>query len=133
MRDDIPQLVEIRASVAENLLTTIITHERIVEALELRGKGWIAEHEERAVGFTIADKMESMIWALFLRPEWEGKGLGKMLLHRAVSWLWHEGAQRIWLSTEPNTRAAGFYTYLGWSYAGMTDNGEMRFEIKRKR
>jgi GNAT superfamily N-acetyltransferase len=130
-RYDVPALVAVRAAVRENILTSDIPPERIVAGLEVRGKGWVAEHEGRVVGFSMADLDESMIWALFLLPEWEGRGLGTALLERAVGWLWREGCESIWLTTEPGSRAEGFYAHLGWTRAGMTDKGEARFELQR--
>lgn len=130
-RDDVPALVAVRAAVKENILTSHIPEERIVDGLEVRGKGWVAEHEGRVVGFSMADHVESMIWALFLLPEWEGQGLGTALLERAVGWLWREGCESIWLTTEPGSRAEGFYEHLGWTRAGVTDKGEVRFELRR--
>ena len=129
-RVDIPALVEVRASVKENILTSHISPERIAAGLETRGKGWVAEHQGRVIGFSMADREESMIWALFLLPEWEGQGLGRMLLARAVGWLCGEGSESIWLTTEPGSRAEGFYAHLGWVRAGMTDGGEVRFELR---
>jgi GNAT superfamily N-acetyltransferase len=41
----------------------------------------------------MAYREESMIWALFLLPEWERKGLGTELLERAVGWLCREGVR----------------------------------------
>lgn len=131
IRDDIPDLVAVRRAVRENILTSEISLERIAAGLEVRGKGWVAEHEGRVVGFSMADLEEGMIWALFLLPEWEGQGLGRVLLERAVEWLWGEGRERIWLTTEPGSRAEGFYAHLGWSPMGVTDKGEARFELQR--
>lgn len=130
-RNDIPALVMVRAAVKENILTTTITHERIAEGLDVRGRGWVAEHEGQIVGFSMADREESMIWALFLLPEYERRGLGRMLLERAVEWLWLEGCERIWLTTESASRAEGFYSHLGWDKTGITEKGEIRFEIQR--
>ncbi len=130
-RSDVPGLVAVRVAVKENVLTSDIPQERIVAGLEVRGKGWVAEHEGQVVGFSTADREESMIWALFLLPEWERKGLGSVLLERAVGWLWREGCERIWLTTEPGSRAEGFYAHLGWTRAGITDKGEVRFELQR--
>lgn len=130
-RSDVPALVVVRGAVKENILTSDIPHERIVAGLEVRGKGWVAEHEGQVVGFSIADLDESMIWALFLLPAWEGRGLGAALLERAVGWLWREGCECIWLTTEPGSRAEGFYEYLGWTRVGMTEKGEVRFELQR--
>ena len=130
-RSDIPGLVAVRGAVRENILTTDIPVERIAAGLESRGRGWVAEDEGRVVGFSMADREESMIWALFLLPEWEGRGLGRVLLERAVGWLWGEGCGRIWLTTERGSRAEGFYAHLGWAPAGVTDKGEIRFELQR--
>lgn len=129
-REDISGLIEVRGAVKENILTSHIPPERIITGLETRGKGWVAEHEGRVIGFSMADREESMIWALFLLPEWEGQGVGRMLLDRAVGWLCGEGSERIWLTTEPGSRAEGFYVHLGWVPMGMTDKGEVRFELQ---
>jgi hypothetical protein len=39
------------------------------------------------------------------------------------------GLHRLSLSTEPGTRAARFYAAAGWREAGVTEAGEIRFEI----
>lgn len=129
-RRDIPGLVEVRGAVRENILTSHIPPERLVAGLESRGKGWVAEHEGRVIGFSMADREESMIWALFLLPDWEGQGVGRMLLDQAVGWLCAEGAEHIWLTTEPGSRAEGFYAHMGWARVGMTEQGEVRFELQ---
>ncbi len=130
-RSDVPSLMTVRGAVKENILTSDIPQKRIVAGIEERGKGWVAEHEGQVVGFSMADREESMIWALFLLPEWERHGLGTVLLERAVGWLWREGCESIWLTTEPGSRAEGFYAHLGWTPVGMTDKGEIRFELQR--
>ena len=129
-RNDVPGLVAVRGAVNENLLTSDIPQGRILAGLEVRGKGWVAEHEGQVVGFSMADREESMIWALFLLPEWERQGLGAVLLELAVNWLWREGCESIWLTTEPGSRAEGFYAHLGWTRSGITDKGEVRFELR---
>jgi len=128
-RRDVPCLVAVRGAVKENILTSDIPRERIVAGLEVRGKGWVAEYNGKVVGFSMADREESIIWALFLLPEWERQGLGRLLLERAVDWLCLEGCASISLTTEPGSRAEGFYSHLGWTRAGMTDKGEVRFEL----
>lgn len=130
-RGDLPGLVEVRGAVRENVLTADIPAERIVAGLETRGRGWVAEHAGRIVGFSMADREDESIWALFLLPGWEGRGLGRALLGRAVEWLWGEGCELIRLTTEPGSRAEGFYKRLGWTPRGLTDKGELRFELRR--
>ena len=127
-RDDLDDLQRVRALVRENRLSFRIPDERVLAAIETRGRGWVAEHDGEMVGFSMADLEDGSIWALFLLPEWEGRGLGRALLDRAVAWLEGQGCARVWLSTGPGTRAEGFYARLGWERVGMTEGGEVRFE-----
>src|SRR6185369_10246940 len=127
-RDDLDDLQRIRGLVRENRLSYAIPDERVLAAIETRGRGWVAEHDGEMVGFSMADLEDGSIWALFLLPEWEGRGLGRALLDRAVAWLEQQECPRVWLSTAPGTRAEGFYARLGWERVGMTEGGEVRFE-----
>lgn len=127
---DVPELERIRALVRENQLSYTIPRERLVAGLETRGRGWVAQNDGTTVGFSMADLEERSIWALFLLPEWEGRGVGRLLLERAVRWLEGQGCLTIWLSTAPATRAEGFYEHVGWERAGMTSSGEVRFELR---
>ena len=71
------------------------------------------------------------IFALFVLPEHEGRGLGNRLLDLALQWLWDNGAELVWLTTSPDTRAARFYVRRSWTPAGMVPGGDMRFELRR--
>jgi len=130
-RADIPELRTIRSSVTENILTSIITEEMIIEVMEEYGRIWIYESEGQVLGFSAADKRTSNIWALFVLPAWEKRGIGKQLLHEAVEWLWSEGGKTIWLTTDPHTRAEEFYRSQGWTQSGVESNGEIRYELMR--
>ena len=129
--DDIEVLERVRALVRENQLTTPIPRERLAAALEARGRGWIAEEGGHVVGFSFADHVDASIWALFLLPEWEGRGVGRALLRAAVDWLHAQGHATIRLSTSPGTRAEGFYEHLGWRRTGVSASGEVCFELHR--
>jgi len=131
-RADIPTLQIIRSSVTENVLTSIITEEMIIDVMEKYGRIWIYELEGQPLGFSAADKRTSNIWALFVLPAWEKRGIGKQLLREAVQWLWSEGARVIWLTTDPHTRAEEFYRRQGWTRCGVEHNGEIRYELKRR-
>ena len=87
------------------------------------------EENARIVGFSIANKETWSIWALFVQPGFERRGIGKALLQKAVDWLWQQGAHEIWLSTDPGTRAEQFYRLQGWQDNGLTDNGEVFFRL----
>jgi GNAT superfamily N-acetyltransferase len=127
---DVEAIERVRALVRENRLSTPIPRTRVLAALDERGRGWVAESNGEVVGFSMADAVDSAIWALFLLPEWEGRGLGSALLEQAVRWLCGRGHAAIWLSTSPGTRAEGFYEHLGWTRTGRTQSGEIRFELR---
>lgn len=85
----------------------------------------------RKAKISIALDQDPAIWAMFVLPGHEGRGIGHGLLEVAVNWLWSRGAERIWLSTDSGTRAERFYRDRGWLEAGRLDNGEIRFELNR--
>ena len=121
----------------ENLLTTEqmdilgIMPASVIASLRRDRKGWVAEHDGRIVAFAIADGATSSIFALFVLPEYEDIGLGRALLGRAVQFLWDHGAELLWLTTAPGTRAARFYARAGWEQVAGEQYGELRFELRR--
>lgn len=126
---DIPQIQEVRHAVRENILSnaSLVTDEDCEEFLTRRGKGWVCEDEGRIVGFGIADLTGRSIWALFLRPDYEKKGIGKVLHDRMLDWYFTQTNETVWLSTAPGTRAEGFYRSQGWQEAGTYGKGELKF------
>ena len=127
---DIPAIQRVRASVKENrLVSTIITDEDVRTAIEDTGRGWIVEQEGEIVAFAIGNAITGNIWALFVHPEYEGRGYGRQLHDTMVDWLWAAGVGSLWLTTEPGTRAQRFYEAAGWRLTGTTDRGELRYEL----
>jgi GNAT superfamily N-acetyltransferase len=61
------------------LIPTLVTDADCEAYLFHRGKGWVCEMDGIIVGFAIADLQEENIWALFLKPEAEGKGIASQL------------------------------------------------------
>jgi GNAT superfamily N-acetyltransferase len=53
---------------------------------------------------------------LAVLPGYEGRGIGAELMRRVEDWLWSEGWNDIWLTTDVDTslRAYGFYKRQGW-------------------
>ena len=113
---DIPAMSQIRLSVTENVLSdpARITVDMYEDHLEKSGRGWVAESTGEIVAFCYANKIDASIWALFVRPGHEGRGLGKSLLKQAVAWLFAEGHERVHLTTGVDTRADRFYAAQGW-------------------
>jgi GNAT superfamily N-acetyltransferase len=130
---DIPQLSAIRIAVKENILPNpaIVTKEDYADFLTVRGKGWVCEIENAVVGFAIIDMKEKNIWALFVHPDHEKKGVGKQLQQLMLNWYFNNNEEMVWLGTSPGTRAENFYRTSGWSDAGRRANGEIRFEMKK--
>ena len=123
----------VRMSVRENkLVSTVITEADTREAIEVTGRGWVIELDGQIVAFAVGNAQTGNIWALFVHPDYEKRGYGRRLFDEMVSWLWSVGLQKLWLSTEPGTRAERFYNAAGWKYTGRTERGESRFELCHK-
>jgi GNAT superfamily N-acetyltransferase len=131
-RADIPALQRVRASVSENRLTsTVLSTDDYIDAIERKGRGWLAEVENEVVGFAVGNAETGNVWALFVDPAYEGRGYGRELHDVIVSWLWSQGLETLWLTTEPGTRAQRFYEAAGWTHRATSGNGEYRYEMDR--
>ena len=128
---DIPQIQIVRHTVTENVLSNprLVTDQDCEEYLTVRGKGWVCEIGDTIVGFSIADLKDNNIWALFLRPEYEGRGIGKKLHAMMLQWYFSQTQKTVWLGTAPNTRAEKFYRKAGWKEVGKHGKGELKFEM----
>jgi GNAT superfamily N-acetyltransferase len=131
---DIPKMSAIRLAVKENVLSNpaLITQKDYEVYLTLRGKGWVCETDGLLVGFAIGDLVKNNVWALFIHPSYEGKGIGKTLLTLLLTWYFDQTNETIWLSTAPQSRAATFYRRFGWRETGTTQSGEIRFELSEE-
>lgn len=131
--EDIPALSAIRLSVRENVLSDPlkVTREMYADYLSASGKGWLCEVEGEAAGFSVASLADASIWALFVRPGYEGRGIGGTLLRLAADWLFEMGAASVTLSTGAGTRADRFYEGLGWRRGETGDDGEVRFVLRK--
>lgn len=132
---DIPQIFVVRTSVRENLLTTEqlydrgITPEAVARSFDEDCRGWVAEISDQIVAFSIADKAEASLFALFVSPPYQGQGIGSRLLSEAVNWLASLGLKEIWLSTAESSRAMTFYLAHGWRNAGKDKEGSIRMTL----
>ncbi|MFZ1371198.1 MAG: GNAT family N-acetyltransferase [Ferruginibacter sp.] len=128
---DIPQIQIVRHAVKENRLSdpALVTDHDVAEYMTNRGKGWVCEQEGKIVGFAIVDLVANNVWALFILPAFEGKGIGKKLHCMLLDWYFIHTREKIWLGTEPNSRAETFYRLQGWTEVGIHGNGEIKFEM----
>ena len=131
--EDIKQIQIVRNSVKENTLSNpfLVTEKDYREFLTERGNGWVCEIDNQIIGFAIVDLRDNNIWALFLKPEFEGKGIGTKLQNLMLDWYFEKGKENVWLGTSPNTRAEKFYTESGWVKNGMHGSKEIKFEMTK--
>jgi GNAT superfamily N-acetyltransferase len=132
---DIAAMHRIRMVVRENILSDPARvkpsdYERMMT--NNRGKAWVGKVDGTIRGFSFADLQKRNLWALFIEPGFEGRGLGRLLHERAVGWLFENGAPTVWLTTDPGTRARTFYDRAGWRETGIDASGECRLEIDRE-
>ena len=128
---DVKAINHLRLQVRENVLSDpgLVTEDMTRDAITRLGRGWVFEEHGAILGFSIAVGESRSIWALFVVPEQEGRGIGHQLLEAAVNWLWSRGSGRITLGTGPGTRAEQFYRDRGWRAAGIRENGDILFEL----
>lgn len=132
--EDIQQIQIVRNAVNENTLSNpnLVTDKDCEEFITQRGKGWVCIVNDQLVGFAIVDLKENNIWALFLLPSFEGKGIGQALHNTMLSWYFSITKENVWLGTEFNTRAESFYRKAGWKEVGTHGNREIKFEMTYK-
>lgn len=128
---DISQIQFVRHAVKENRLSdpALVPDKDVEEYMTKRGKGWVCEIDEKITGFAIVDLIENNVWALFIHPDFEAKGIGKKLHQIMMDWYFVHTSEKIWLGTEPNSRAEKFYRMQGWTEIGVHGKGEIKFEM----
>ena len=137
--DDMDSIFDIRVRTwhnpngAEELEQLGITHDSVRELLRSSHRGWIASEAGVDVGFAMGNRETGEMWVIAVLPEYENQGFGRALLTAAEDWLFAEGWDEIWLTTDAdeNYRAVGFYRRLGWEDWKMEDGD--RFMKKRSR
>ena len=128
---DIHQMHVVRTSVKENVLSNpgLVTLQDYQDYLTSRGKGFVCEIDNIIVGFSIVDLIDKNVWALFVDPAYEGKGIGKKLHDLMLSWYFSQTTETLWLGTEPNTKAEIFYRKNHWMENGRHGKNEIKFEM----
>ncbi|MBY0478874.1 MAG: GNAT family N-acetyltransferase [Chitinophagaceae bacterium] len=132
---DIQQIQVVRNAVKENTLSNpaLVPDKDVEDYITRRGKGWVCIIDDMVVGFSIADLVEHNIWALFVDPSSEAKGIGKQLHNLMLNWYFEQTSETVWLSTSPGTRAETFYRKQGWIETGLYGKGEIKFEMPEPR
>jgi len=125
--------MEIRALVRENrLMTPGLVTEADYEWFVAHGPVWVAEgvadDGQTAIhGFAAGDPRHGTVWALFVDPVAEGRGIGQCLLAQVCETLREQGHSAATLTTAAGTRAERFYRAGGWTLEGTVASGELCF------
>ena len=129
---DIKQIQIVRNSVKENMLSdpSLVPDHDVEEFITKRGKGWVCEIDDVIVGFAIADLIDNNIWALFIHPDFESRGIGKKLHQIMLDWYFVQTDEKVWLGTAPDSRAERFYRMQGWTEVGKHGKDEIKFEMQ---
>ena len=129
--NDIKEIQRVRNTVTENRLSNpaLVSDNDVREFILNRGRGWVCEVDDKIAGFAIVDLEENNVWALFVEPGFDQKGIGKKLLQLMLDWYFDQTDKTVWLSTAPNSRAETFYRLNGWKETGRHGKGEIKFEM----
>jgi GNAT superfamily N-acetyltransferase len=118
---DLPQITHVRTHVIENHMSVEemaargITNQSIALDMLSGVLGcWVAEAESRIVAFSMADKRDGNIFALFTLPQYECHGFGSQLLRNCEVWLKEQGCVEAKLDTDETSKANQFYLKRGW-------------------
>jgi ribosomal protein S18 acetylase RimI-like enzyme len=133
---DVDSIFDVRTSVAENHLSREemqllgITESAVANMIEQSQCAWVATLNDNVIGFSMILPDEGCLFAAFVLPEYEGRGIGRSLVELAEQELFkhHETA---WLETDKNSRAARFYMQLGWGKKKNINGTDIRLEKSR--
>jgi ribosomal protein S18 acetylase RimI-like enzyme len=129
-------MFDVRTSVIENHLSREemrqmgITESVVGDMVEKSLCAWVATENNKIIGFSMIFPDEGCLFAAFVLPEYEGKGIGRRLVMLAEQELFqhHEIA---WLETDKNSRAAKFYMQLGWGNETDLNGTDIKLEKSR--
>jgi N-acetylglutamate synthase-like GNAT family acetyltransferase len=128
---EIERLFEVRAATRDNAISAArlvemgITPETLRQALQ-QGEmhSWVGLHEGQVVGFCNVHERSGEVLVLAVQAGFEGQGLGRALLAKAVQHLREvAGCERIFLlaGADSSLRSHGFYRAQGWLPSGRRD------------
>jgi GNAT superfamily N-acetyltransferase len=125
---DRSRITDIRLSVRENRLGRPVEVAEKAKWIYGNSAFWVWEEDGVVQGFSAADPRDGTIFALFVHPDYEGRGIGRALLPRACDELRAAGYSEATLTTDPGTRAERFYRSDGWIEVRRQEDGQIVFK-----
>ena len=113
---DIPEVFALGVRTLEQIKTLDFTESAISTILFTSHYGCVCLNAGQIVGFAMGNHETGEMWVIAVAPDFEGRGIGRELLHYVQNWLWEKGWSEIWLKTDIDTslRSYGFYKKMGW-------------------
>ncbi|TBX37019.1 N-acetyltransferase [Rahnella victoriana] len=136
LSSDIERIFDVRTSVKENYLNREemelmgITESSVIDMIEKNRCAWVAVDDGKVIGFSMIILDEGSLFAAFVLPEYEGRGVGRTLVELAEQELFKHH-EVVWLETDKNSRAAEFYRRLGWVEKENVSESDIRLEKLR--
>ena len=135
---DIDTLFAIRTAVVQNHLSREqmadlgITPQVLADSIREAPCVWLAEVEGQPAAFSMVNFDSGEVFAMFVLPAYEGRGLGRQLIAVAEAALF-EHHPTLYLITDGRgeIRANGFYQRLGWTQVGRVEGDDVRYEKSR--
>jgi GNAT superfamily N-acetyltransferase len=126
---DVQRIMQIRHAVRENRLgdPNAVTAADCTAFID-RAEIWVWAEDGAILGLAAGDPRAGSIFALFVDPAHEGRGIARALLPLACDTLRAAGLKAATLSTDPGTRAERFYRMNGWIEVGRNHKGEIVFQ-----
>jgi GNAT superfamily N-acetyltransferase len=130
-RADLPRISEVRLAVRENRLSnpaSVASVGPVTDWIFENSTFWVWEEDGIIQGFSAGGPRDGTIFALFVHPSYERRGIGRALLPLACEILRASGHATATLTTEAGTRAERFYRIDGWTEIGRKDDGQLVFQ-----
>ena len=126
-------MFRVRTAVRENHLSMTelaamgITPEALCSAVQAEPCAWVASEAGEVLGFAMVDLQAASLFAAFVLPAQEGRGIGRALIAACETALFAQH-DVIWLETDGASRAADIYQGLGWRVTQDLGDGDLRLE-----
>ena len=126
-------MFRVRTAVRENHLSMAalaamgITPDTLRCAVQAEPCAWVASEADEVVGFAMVDPETACLFAAFVLPEHERRGIGRALIAACEAALFARH-DTIWLETDGASRAAAIYQRLGWRVTQDLGAGDLRLE-----